>query len=219
MLKTYINHSYTHPYTRTGSFSVGRKMLRTRYQRRWRTILYLALAGLLTGIFCAWLLNNLISSHRHRVDTNGYSVVGKPTIDSDLINRVLERYSSPASGKGQALYEGGVKYGVDPAYALAFFMHESSFGTQGVATVTHSLGNIRATQGHPQYHGYRLYTSWEEGFDDWYRLIAQQYVGRWGLYTIDQIIPVYAPAADNNDEGAYIQSIKNAVDTWRSGSI
>lgn len=217
MPKIYTSRSY-HPYTRTHP-AVRRKPLRRRSKRGRRTLLYLALAGVLTGIFCAWLLTNFISSHRHSVDTSGYSVVGKPTIDADLINRVLDRYSSPARGKGQALYDGGVKYGVDPAYALAFFMHESSFGTQGVATVTHSLGNIRATQGQPQYHGYRLYSSWEEGFEDWYRLIAQQYVGQWGLYTVDQIIPVYAPATDNNDEGVYIQSIKNAVDSWRSGSI
>ncbi len=75
-----------------------------------------------------------------------YSVVGKPTINAQFINNVLEYYNSPASGKGQALYDDGVKSGINPAYALAFFLEESDFGTKGVATATHALGNIRANQ-------------------------------------------------------------------------
>ncbi len=148
-----------------------------------------------------------------------YTVVGSPSISATFINRVLAWYDSPAAGKGQALYDDGVKYGIDPVYALAFFMHESSFGKTGVATVTHSLGNIRATAGYAQYDGYRKYRSWEDGFEDWYKLIAQQYVAQWGLSTVDQIVPVYAPSSDNNDVAAYIASVKQAVDTWRGGSI
>lgn len=151
--------------------------------------------------------------------SQSYHVVGKPSISSQLINQVLDRYHSPARGKGQALYDLGVYYGIDPTYALAFFMQESEFGTKGVATVTHSLGNIRATDGHPQYDGYRLYNTWEEGFEDWYQLIANQYVNQWGLSTVDQIIPTYAPNADHNDEATYIRTVKLAVDRWRSGSI
>jgi len=148
-----------------------------------------------------------------------YTVVGKPSISAEFINRVLAWYDSPAVGKGQALYDDGVKYGIDPVYALAFFMHESRFGTTGVATVTHSLGNIRATAGHARYQGYRMYRTWEEGFEDWYRLIAKLYVAQWGLSTIDQIVPTYAPSSDNNDVTAYIGAVKQAVDTWRSGLV
>ena len=31
------------------------------------------------------------------------------------------------------MYDLGVKYGIDPVFALAFFMHESLFGTTGEA--------------------------------------------------------------------------------------
>jgi hypothetical protein len=148
-----------------------------------------------------------------------YSVVGKPSIDAAFINKVLEYYKSPASGKGQILYDEGLKYGIDPAYALAFFMQESMFGTKGVATVTHSLGNIRTTAGYQDYKGYRAYKSWEDGFKDWYQLIANVYVNQRGLYTIDQIIPVYAPSTDNNDEAAYIRGVKLAVERWRQGIV
>ena len=128
-------------------------------------------------------------------------------------------YNSPASGQGQALYDLGMQYNIDPVYALAFFMHESSFGTTGVARVTLSLGNIRATPGYDSYNGYRKYKTWQAGFEDWYKLIKTLYVQKWHLSTIDQIIPVYAPSSDNNDVDAYVQSIKSAVDAWRLGQI
>lgn len=148
-----------------------------------------------------------------------YQVMGAPSVDADFLNQVLDAYGSPAHGKGQALYDLGVKYGVDPVYALAFFMHESRFGTTGVAQVTLSLGNIRVTPGYEDYDGYRKYKTWEEGFEDWYKLIKVQYIEDWKLLTVDQIIPVYAPSSDHNDVDAYIQSVKSAVDTWRSGQV
>jgi Mannosyl-glycoprotein endo-beta-N-acetylglucosaminidase len=147
-----------------------------------------------------------------------YRVLGKPTVSVAFINRVLSTYSSPVAGKGQALYDDGVKYGIDPVFALAFFLQESTFGTTGVARVTHSLGNIRCTSGYPScYHGYRMYASWEDAFLDWYRLIRDVYVTSWGLTTVDQIIPVYAPASENN-VGAYVAVVKQAVDAWRAAA-
>ena len=151
-----------------------------------------------------------------RVDN--YSVLGKPTVSANFINRVLSTYHSPAAGKGQALYDDGVKYGIDPVFALAFFLHESTFGTTGIARVTLSLGNIRTPVTSncrcQAYHRFRRYNSWEDGFLDWYKLIRKLYVTEWGLTTVDQIIPVYAPASENNVL-AYIGAIKHAVVTWR----
>src|SRR6266436_8353923 len=166
-----------------------------------------------------WTNSNGPLPPRVPIHIGPYSVLSKPTITVAFINQVLASYHSPAAGKGQALYDDGVKYGIDPVFALAFFMHESRFGTTGVATVTRSLGNIRATPGYARYQGYRRYHRWEDGFEDWYRLIAKLYVAQWGLSTVDQIVPVYAPGSDNNDVEAYIAAVKQAVDTWRSGSL
>lgn len=148
-----------------------------------------------------------------------YRVTGEPSIDAAFINSVLQHYHSPASGAGAAFYAQGVKYGIDPVFALAFFMEESTFGTKGVARTTHSLGNIRATPGYHSYHGYRSYKSWTEGSEDWYRLIDRLYVRHWGLTTVDQIIPVYAPSKDHNNPTGYIHNVKRAVDRWRSGVV
>jgi Mannosyl-glycoprotein endo-beta-N-acetylglucosaminidase len=151
--------------------------------------------------------------------TGPYSVLGKPTISADFINRVLASYNSPAAGKGQALYDMGVKYGIDPAFALAFFMHESSFGTQGEAQVSLSLGNLRCIPNYKCQDGYAWFSSWEDGFQAWYELIRNLYVSQWGLTTVSQIIPKYAPSSDNNDEAAYIAALKHAIDTWHAGVL
>src|SRR5216684_2760577 len=200
------------------------KSLNTRYRRpvsrsrrrKSRFKLSFAQVGIIVaiiGIIIAWWLITITNA------SQTYDVRGKPSLSAEFINSVLEHYHSPAAGKGQALYDDGVKYGIDPAYALAFFMHESSFGTTGVAKVTRSLGNIRASEGYKNYDGYRLYHTWEEGFEDWYKLIANQYVEQWRLTTVDQIVPVYAPSSDNNDVAAYIQAVKTAVDRWRGGIV
>ncbi len=94
-------------------------------------------------------------------------------------------------------------------------MHESGCGTRGVARFTHSLGNIRWTEGYDNYEGYRMYGSWQEGMEDWYKLITDLYINGWGLKTVDAIVPVYAPAGDGNNPPAYIASIKWLIDDWR----
>ncbi len=51
--------------------------------------------------------------------------------------------------------------------------------------------------------------------EDWYKLIKELYIGEWGRKTVDDIIPKYAPASDNNNEAAYINSVKQLVQEWQ----
>ena len=151
------------------------------------------------------------------------SVLGPPTVSAAFINRVLSAYHSPAAGLGQALYDDGVRTGIDPVYALAFFMHESSFGTTGEARKTLALGNERCIPDRPcvdlDRGGYAQMQSWEDGFTHWYTLILSLYINEWHRVTIEQMIPKYAPGSDGNDEAAYIAAIEHAVDTWRRGVV
>ncbi len=146
---------------------------------------------------------------------SNYALQGPPTISVGRIEAVLAQYGSPAAGQGQRLYDLGVKYGINPAFALAFFVHESGCGTKGVARFSKSLGNIRWTEGYGNYEGYRSYPSWEAGMEDWYQLIKGLYIEGWGLRTVAAIIPVYAPSADHNNPTAYIASVEYLVDSWR----
>jgi len=151
------------------------------------------------------------------------AVQGRPTISVEQIERVLAEWNSPAAGQGQAIYDLGLKYGIDPAIFLAFFIHESGAGSSPAwagrkpdGTFTHNAGNIICTPGWAACFGrFRDYGSWAEGIEDWYKLISELYIGGWQLTTVERIIPKYAPAADNNDEGAYISSVRNLVQTWQ----
>ena len=153
---------------------------------------------------------------------------GLPSISVATIERVLKQYGSPAAGNGQAFYDLGVRYGIDPAYLLAFFVHESVAGTAGAAVANLSVGNIRCVQGYRCGGGYAAYDSWSQGAEHWYQLLSGPlYLGNGGclsghpeicgsLDTPTRIIPRYAPAADSNNEAAYVASVQSLVDNWRA---
>lgn len=159
----------------------------------------------------------LAQSVNQQAPTGAYSVEGGPTVTAAFIDRVLASAGSPAAGTGQAMHDLGVHSGIDPVFALAFFQHESGFGTAGMARVTRSLGNIRCSAGYNCQGGYRAYDSWAAGYDDWYKLIRNLYIDKWGLKTVAAIVPVYAPAGDHNDPTGYINAVERAVDAWRAG--
>ncbi len=155
--------------------------------------------------------------------TTGMSILGPPSVSVAQIEAVLAEYRSPARGTGQAMYDLGVQYGIDPAFLLAFFIHESSAGANpkwaGIkadGSSTHNIGNIVCTTGWRCYGRFRDYPSWEAGSEDWYALMRDLYVNEWGRTTVEAIIPKYAPASDNNDEARYIAQIRTLVNSWRS---
>lgn len=147
-----------------------------------------------------------------------FDVRGLPSISVATIERVLAEYGSPAVGSGQVFYDLGVQYGVDPAFILAFFVHESTAGTAGAAVANLSVGNIRCVNEYRCNGGYAQYDSWVQSAEHWYKLITQS-----GLYcgagsnrcTPDTIIPRYAPSADNNCETCYVGVVKKLVTQWR----
>jgi hypothetical protein len=140
-----------------------------------------------------------ISQVQAAASSDSSSVVGPPTINADFIDKVFSTYGSPAAGTEQALYDDGVESGIDPVFALAFFLHEDSFGKTGIGAVNHSLGNIRCSAGYACKSGFRSYATWEEGYRDWYQLILLGYVqGQITIpivghacRTVEQIVPVY----------------------------
>ncbi len=141
------------------------------------------------------------------------SVLGAPSLSPDYINNVLCSASSPACGTGPDLYTYGKQYGIDPAWALAWFQHESDYGTEGIARETHSLGNIRCSAGYSCIGGFRAYTSWQDGYADWYKLIAW-YVNNLHKSSVHDILYTYAPPSENSTD-TYIDAVCSAVNAWR----
>jgi hypothetical protein len=155
-----------------------------------------------------------------------HTLIGEPTISAAAIDTILAQYGSPAQGTGQLWFDLGKQYGMDPAYALAFFIHESSAGTNpGWAGLkqngasTHNIGNIICA-GYPTCYGrFRDYGSWEEGIDDWYKLISKEYINGRGAHTVEAIIPIYAPSSDNNNVPGYVGAVIDMVSSWRQGVL
>jgi hypothetical protein len=154
--------------------------------------------------------------------STGNSVIGGPSLSASFINQVLTNAGSPASGTGDTFYSNSVKYQIDDVYALAFYRHESSYGLYGEANSSLSIGNLRCVyKGYEDLgpwcpDGYTHWPSWQAGIEAWYRLIRNVYVDSWHCSTVEQIIPHYAPTADNNNESAYIASVESSVSAWRA---
>ena len=155
-----------------------------------------------------------------------HSVLGQPTITADMVDKILTKYNSPAAGTGRAWIDIGEQYGIDPAYALAFFIHESTAGTNpGWAGMkpgggsTHNIGNIICAGYATCYGGFRDYSSWEAGVDDWYKLIAQEYITGRGLVTVEGILPVYCPVNDGCRSSDYVAIVNKMVEQWRQGIL
>jgi hypothetical protein len=150
-----------------------------------------------------------------------YNLRGAPSLNAAQVDEILASYGSPAHGTGRAWVELGRQYDIDPAFALAFFIHESTAGThpnwaglKSDGTTTYNVGNIICA-GYPTCYGrFRSYNSWEEGIEDWYRLIDVEYIEGRGTHTVAEIIPVYAPAVEN-DVGGYVRVVEQMVDGWR----
>jgi len=148
-----------------------------------------------------------------RVADSELTLSGPPTITPEKINQVLAQYHSPAQGMGQYVYDEGVKHGVNPAMALAFYVAESSAGTRGLAVKNNSWGNERGNGTH----GYKPFESIEKSLDHWYQHIQKDYVnGGYHADKLGKVIPIYAPRSDGNDESNYIHSVGNMLRQWQS---
>jgi hypothetical protein len=88
-------------------------------------------------------------------------------------------------------------------------------GRKPDGSTTHNIGNIICA-GYPTCYGrFRDYASWEAGIEDWYRLIAVEYVEWRGVHTVEEIVPIYAPVVEN-DVPAYINAVNRLVAEWHA---
>ncbi|MFP4437486.1 MAG: hypothetical protein ACLFVO_09585 [Chloroflexaceae bacterium] len=152
-------------------------------------------------------------------------VRGKPSLSAEKVDAILVSYGSPATGSGPAWVTHSERYGIDNAVALAFFIHESSAGTNprwsGIkpdGSTTRNVGNIECAGYHRCFGRWRDYETWDEGIEDWYRLIAFGYIQRRGVTTVEEIIPIYAPVFENDVE-LYIATVLRRIGQFRNVPI
>jgi hypothetical protein len=137
-----------------------------------------------------------------------------PRISREAFARVLVVNDSPAAAAAADLYDLIVSYGLDPAIALAFFAHESTYGRYGVAARSLNWGNLRlGPRAYAIIGGFGHYRSWSDSLQDWCELITNRYLRR-GLATVEAAIPVYAPSSDGNAPARYIGFVRGLVAQW-----
>lgn len=148
---------------------------------------------------------------------NDLTVQAAPRISADVFARVLDRAKSPAAADATALYRIPLGRGLDPAIALAFFAHESTYGTAGVAVRSRNWGNLRrGPRALYVANGFAYYAHWADSLSDWADLIADTYVARLGLTTVSAILARYAPSSDGNAPARYAKIVNALIAQWQA---
>ncbi len=145
---------------------------------------------------------------------SGLTFIAPPRIAADAFARVLATGASPAAPDAAALYAICAGHGLDPAVALAFFAHESRYGTRGVAARSRNWGNLRrGRRAYAVADGFAYYRAWPDSLRDWCDLIIARYVAQ-GLATVELALPVYAPSSDGNAPARYVAIVRALVASW-----
>gem|GEM_PF-2349780 len=149
------------------------------------------------------------------------------------------------TGMGQFFIQMGEKYGINPAYALAFAIKETSLGTTGYHVWNADKGwgyNLYGMTGtgwvtglcNTGYNGrFCGYSRFEASIEDFFGLLSEGYgQGQIAVAkqdgsgqgqkacpctTVDRILPWYAPYFEN-DTDLYITQMKALIDEWGAGS-
>ena len=149
-----------------------------------------------------------------------YPIVGPPTINRRLFRQALENRDSPVTPLADEAYNICLAWGVNPAVALAFFVHESNAGTRGAAVRTRNWGNLRRGPGqlrvaHTGVSGaFGVYASWLVSLNDFCKLLTGPLYAGAGLRTVSAVTPKYAPAADRNNPTTYAAAVNEMIARW-----
>jgi len=165
------------------------------------------------------------SASGHAAIPGVHTITGKQSLSAAFIDQVLASAHSPMQGDGAAFVQLGDQSGIDAAYVLAIFHHESGYGTTGEARASRSPGNTRcldrAHYGDLQtwcQDAYAWFPTWYAGLVALYRLLAGPLYVSGGLVTIEQVIPRWAPPGDHNNDSAYIAAVLEDVSSWRASA-
>jgi hypothetical protein len=146
------------------------------------------------------------------------SIFQHPTITVVEVERVLESVNSPILPYAGDVYAYGIQYGIDPVFALAFWMKESREASDGsVAAVDHNPGYTEGLGSDNRCGRWACWATWPEGIAGWYHYMRVFFIDGLGITTVESILPIYAPSTENNTTG-YIAFVLQKVADWRAES-
>ncbi len=145
-----------------------------------------------------------------------YTILAAARIPLSTYQKVLTQAGSPLAASYEDSWAYLTSLGVDPAFALAQWLHESDYGLLGAAVAHHNPGNLRLSPGMPVVNGFAQFPDWLSGVRGYANLIAGPLYGQSTGYNTALKMPFrYAPSADNNDPAAYgaamVQSISGFI--------
>lgn len=152
---------------------------------------------------------------------------GGVTLTAEQVDAVLRAYNSPAQGTGEAFVENAERTGVDNAWVLAQFIHESGAGSNpawaGIkpnGESTANTGNLVYAPGRDNYGRFADFNGdWEAGVAAHFDLLDAYAEGGAPSgkqhETIDSAVAEWAPASDGNNPTAYADAVMNDVRSWR----
>ncbi len=144
-------------------------------------------------------------------------IARSPTITITEIDRVLQSVNSPMIPYEADIYASGVQYGIDPVFALAFWMKESREASDGsVAAPDHNPGYTEGLGNDPRCGRWACWPTWPEGIAGWFHYMRVFFINR-GIRTVESILPIYAPSSENNTSGYIVFVLQHAA-TWRAES-
>ena len=122
------------------------------------------------------------------------------SITIEEIKRQMNTFKSKMNA--QRLYDIAIKHSIDPRFVVAVCRHESAFATKGEGLKNNNPGNLKISDKE-----FARYATLEQGVEALCEKLSESYILK-GRHTAESIIPIYAPASDNNDTFAYIESIR-----------
>lgn len=162
------------------------------------------------------------------------TLLSVPRISKAGFESILKAQESPAAPVAGRLWELVKSYGLDPAIALGFFKHESTYGKKGVARATLNWGNIKvgswairegladSTYTTPDGRDFLLFRrrddeqpgeEWLRSLKTWCELIFHTYIGKWGLNTVEEALTRYLGPGDAPK--AYAADVNGSVAAWQ----
>lgn len=146
-----------------------------------------------------------------------YEIQSEPTMSVGDFQSALIHRMSPVAKYALESWDICVRHGINPAVALATFIHESNAGNQGIATETLNWGNLRSGPGeYKNENGFAYYASFLISLNDYCLLMKGSLYAGSGLKTVSQITPRYAPSADNNDPSGYAYAVNSMCQQWET---
>lgn len=128
---------------------------------------------------------------------------GMAVISTTDIATALQQAGSPFADQAVFIWQGALKYGINPAFALAVWQEECGLGTNPNAVTdlqNHNPGSLGVTS---TAGGGADYGTWQAGIDAWYQTIAgPTYLGA-GLYSVSQVANVY----DHDNAASWQQNV------------